>query len=182
MTEAKRARFRAAFPMGGDAGVGANVEAYVAAYVSLPWGSRYIRKYLDDIDALGRLEREVLLMRLANELEEYLDLGILYQGDDRRRAMNRAHGDGRLLITISEQLGFPILGACLDEAFAAAAETDLGPGRRGSEAPNQSFLVAPLSYQRIVDGLAARLRGAAGAQPSPEIPVPGSPRPAVGSQ
>ena len=39
-----------------------------------------------------------------------------------------------------------------------------------------------LGSLRVVDGLAARLRGAAGVQPSPEKAVPSSPRPAVGSQ
>ena len=98
-------------------------------------------------------------MRLANELEEYLDLGMLYFGEDRRRRTNYLNNNGLLMIQMAEKLGFPALGAGLAQAFKETADAEFVPALRGPTERNISFLLAPLSYQRLMDGLAARLKG-----------------------
>jgi hypothetical protein len=174
ITDAKRDRLRADFPFGGDGRVGAEVEAYIARYQSFPWGSKYICSYHRDLNTMSGLDREVLLMRLANELEEYLDLGVLYHGDEARRGLNCLDGNGRTLIAMAEQLGFPALGASLADAITEVANADFNPALRGLDARNKSFVLAPLSYQRIVEGLAARLEGAAVARATIMDPAHGS--------
>jgi hypothetical protein len=163
MTNAKRAHLKASFSAGGDDLAGAAVEAYVARYQSLPWGSKYISSYYRDVDTMSPIDREVLLMRLANELDEYLDLGILYRGDEGRPILTRLDGNGRMLIMMAERLGFAALGTNLAQAFTAVAEADFSPAQRGLVARSRSFTLAPMSYQRIVDGLVNRRAGAAAA-------------------
>jgi hypothetical protein len=164
ITDAKRERLKAGLQAGVDARVVTEVEAYVARYQSFSWGSKYISNYHRDVNTLNSLDREVLLIRLANELEEYLDLGILYRGDEGRHELSGLDGNGRMLIAMAEQLGFPALGASLAQAFTEVAEADFSPAQRGLDARNKSFLLAPLSYQRIVDGLATRAAGATAAK------------------
>lgn len=63
-------------------------------------------------------------------------------------------------IEMAESLGFPALGADLARAFEEVAAADFAPALRGSNARNTSFVLAPQSYQRIMDVLAKRLQGA----------------------
>jgi hypothetical protein len=118
-------------------------------------------------------------MRLANEVDDYLDLGILYQRNEGRQWLSSPDYSGRMLIELAGQLGFPALGASLAQAFEQVAEADYSPARPGPDARSRSFLLAPLSYQRIVDGLATRLGGAAAAKAtvqnaSEAAPLPGT--------
>lgn len=161
IANAKRDRLKVA--------VGDEVEEYVARYDALPWGAKYITGYHQRAGALSGLERDVLLMRLANELEEYLDLGILYFGDKRRQQTDYLNDDGRMVIEMAESLGFPALGADLARAFEEVARADFAPALRGANARNTSFVLAPQSYQRIMDVLAKRLRGAEQAKAVSEI-------------
>ena len=144
--------------------VGEVVEEYLARYDALLWSDKLIAGYCDQIDALTQVDRDVLLMRLANELEEYLDLGMLYFGEDRRRRTNYLNDNGQLMIRMADKLGFPALGAALALAFKETAETDFVPALPGGNERNSSFLLAPQSYQRVMDKLTTRLRGAGSAK------------------
>jgi len=154
--------------------VGEEVEEYLARYDALPWSDRHIADHYHKIDALSGIDREVLLIRLANELEEYLDLGMLYFGEERRRRTNYLNDNGRLMIEMAEKLGFPALGASLAQAFKETADANFVPALRGPKERNSSFLLAPQSYQRVMDKLTTRLQGAgstkAGAQNQTEVP------------
>jgi hypothetical protein len=97
-------------------------------------------------------------MRLANELEEFLDLGLHY-GGERRRSASSGDRRCRLMIEMAQRLGYPRLAEelarIIDESGSAAIETDFLPGQRR----NTSFVLAPLSYQRLKDALGRRLAG-----------------------
>jgi hypothetical protein len=179
VTDAKRGRLKASIADQTDARVAVEVEAYVFRYQCFSWGSQFISNYHRDIRTLSSLDREVLLMRLANELDDYLDLGILYQRNEGRHWPSSPDYSGRMLIEMAGQLGFPALGASLAQAFEQVAEADYSPARPGPDARSRSFLLAPLSYQRIVDGLATRLGGAAAAKATAQnaaeaAPLPGT--------
>ena len=62
--------------------------------------------------------RSLLLMRLANELEEYLDFGNLYAPDaEDRKQFRRIYG--QYMIELTRAVGVPEFGAELAAAFAA---------------------------------------------------------------
>lgn len=150
ISNAKREQVRAV--------AGEEAEEYIARYDALAWNDKLITGYYEGIDALVGIDRAVLLMRLANELEEYLDLGMLYFGDERRRRTDYLNDNGRLMIRMAGKLGFPALGAALAQAFKETAEAEFAPALRGSNARNNSFVMAPQTYQRVMDGLATRLK------------------------
>ena len=58
--------------------VGADAEALVAAYTEWPWWERLTALRDEGAGALAEWERPLALLRLANELEERLDLGTEY--------------------------------------------------------------------------------------------------------
>ena len=138
--------------------VGKEVEEYVARYTSLRWNKEAIPAIHGELDALGPFDRGVLLIRLANELEEYLDLGILYCGDERRRQTNYVDHNGQLMVQMAEKLGFPALGNGLESAFKEVAVADIPPLLRGPRAQNFSFVIVPRSYQNLMEALAKRLK------------------------
>lgn len=94
----------------------AQVEALIAAYNRLPWHDpQALAAYAADPEPLDAQTRQVLLMRLANELEDYLDVGMAYRGGYpfRERLAQRS----ALLIALAERLGQGPLAAQLRAAF-----------------------------------------------------------------
>lgn len=148
VSDARRARVRSA--------AGERAEEYVFRYQTLSWSDSSIRSVSGGLEGVTPTDRDVVLMRIANELEEFLDLGILYGGERKRLAISEAHRC-RLLIEMARQLGVPALAAELERAAAECASAVLPAGLDRRGAPDSSFLLAPASYQRLKDSLTARL-------------------------
>ncbi len=149
ISRAKRERLRAA--LGDDA------EALVARYTNLPFGGEHLAALVHGLNEVGPLDREVLTMRLANELEEHLDLGVLYCPNAEER-LAWADRYGGLCVEMAERLGFPALAQQLVAAFEETRTAIVPVALRfagGSSHPlrpirmladNSSFLLPPLSH------------------------------------
>jgi len=140
------------------AAIGADAEDLVASYTRLPWGAEHLPGLLEKAgSADGRL-RDVLVLRLANELEEHLDLAPLYcPNAAERRAW--AEANGSLCVQMAERLDLANLARALARAFEetrsggvpAALWVDAGrwdrtqPIRLLSDA--SSFLLPPASHR-----------------------------------
>jgi (p)ppGpp synthase/HD superfamily hydrolase len=139
------------------AAVGAEVEDYVARYTALKWNADVARRTFDKLDSLSRPEKDVVLIRLANELEDYLDLGVLFCGVGKRTQAGNLDSSGQVMGDIARRLGFPELA----EAMKTELErTAVAKEQRRFEATGSrdfSFLAPPLSYKRLMDVLAKRL-------------------------
>jgi (p)ppGpp synthase/HD superfamily hydrolase len=99
--------------------VGSEVEEYITKYQVLKWNkNNNISVICQGLDSLEPIEREVLLIRLANELEEYQDLGLLYCPKEKQKRYSDRHHQ---MVEMAEKLGFPILAA---EFKKAKAEMD----------------------------------------------------------
>ena len=123
--------------------VGPEVEELVRQYTLLSWHDRTIPKIHHEIETLDSQERDVLLIRLANELEDHLDLGVLYCADaGQRREYVRA--SLYLSVDMAQRLGFPELADALSQAFTETLSEDVPTTLRRRE--SSSFLVAPASY------------------------------------
>jgi (p)ppGpp synthase/HD superfamily hydrolase len=139
---AKRARVRRV--------VGNEVQEYVTRYDRLLLTPREISRLQDTLDQLNPIDRHVVLMRLANDLEHRLDFGGLYfvhsekQQRDRQRGMKTR---GPQLAMLAEKLGFPSLAAEIANVFrnAAAVELPLEPFIRCDH--TVAYLVVPRSYR-----------------------------------
>jgi (p)ppGpp synthase/HD superfamily hydrolase len=148
VSEARRDRVRSV--------AGERAEEYVSRYQALFWSDHTIRSITAGLDGMTAMERDVVLMRLANELEEFLDFGILYGGEQKRLAISDRHRC-RLMIEIAQRLGFPTLSEELARSIDGSAAAVIPGELLRARTVNASFLLAPQSYQRLKDALSTRL-------------------------
>ncbi|MBD2180488.1 HD domain-containing protein [Planktothrix sp. FACHB-1355] len=135
--------------------VGKDVEKYIAKYTALAWNEESISAIAQNLNTLTPSDRHVLLMLLANELEDHLDLGILYCANFEKR-LRYVKRSGDLIVKIAEELGFASLAAELTRVFAEVTSANIPAGLRSTY--NYSFQLAPKSYhKRTLIGLRDRL-------------------------
>lgn len=136
--------------------IGSNVESYIVGYTALRWNDRTIPEIYDRLTDLNSFEREVLLMRLANELEDHLDLGVLYCGNVEKRLQHiTATGDS--IVAMATFLGFPTLAAALSQAFQETVSARLPPELRNQSDYSYCIPTSP-SAQRWWGETVARYR------------------------
>lgn len=110
LTPAKRAATRDA--------VGEQCEGLVTAYTSLEWGGEAIARWAASTDSLSKDERVAVRVRLANDLEDHLDLGMRYA----RKSKPAAAGD-QLLVLAERLVGADFAHELADAIAANAAAT-----------------------------------------------------------
>lgn len=135
MSEAKRRRVRAA--------VGDDVEGLVARYTRLRWDPGSMGALVDAATILRGGDRWVLLIRLANELDDHQDLGLLYVAEvERRRELVRTVVDPG--IAMADRLGYPALAAELTRVAKETLTAEVPAMLRGPR--DDSFVSAPASH------------------------------------
>ena len=117
--------------------VGADVEVLIWDYHCFPW---YCKEALDGhlarFDDYGEREHRLLVMRLANELEDHLDLNMAYRGT---RSFQEEIGEyGPRCVALAKQLGRIRLAGELEEVFAA---------HRAEWIPEELQTKKPFSYK-----------------------------------
>ncbi len=137
ISDAKREQIREA--------VGEEIEQYVARYTSFPWNSKSMPETHDGIDGLGPMDRNVLLMRLANQLEDYLDLGILYcpNADSRKKSLHRR---APFVAEMAKKLGYHILAEELDKALQEITSTEIPVDLRNKFSQHRAYRILPKSF------------------------------------
>ncbi|MEO1348880.1 MAG: DUF6817 domain-containing protein [Cyanobacteria bacterium J06635_15] len=106
--------------------VGGKIEAYVAQYSTFVWNEQTIPEIFNSLPSLEKDEigSQVLLVRLANELEDHLDLGVLYcRNLEGRLAYIR--NSGSLIVDMANALGFPSLSDRLSKTFQETLEAEV---------------------------------------------------------
>ena len=128
----------------GDA-VGKEVEEYIARYTHLRWNRRTIPTIYDEFQTFGPIDRDVLLMRLANELEDLQELGVLYcfRAEGRRRHYMQV---GPMMIDMAQKLGCAPLAAELERVLGETAAAEIPVQLRCRH--TGVALIAPRSYRR----------------------------------
>ena len=116
------------------AAIGEAAEALVWRYHEMPWTPSEIGRLLSDHARLSETDRWVVLMRLANELDDNLDLAML-QSLEEKDAYRDCRDD---LVALARAIGCPSLANTLLAAYREASE--------GSWAAALS-LDRPASYQ-----------------------------------
>ena len=106
MTDRKRRQFREL--------VGEDVERLLHAYTVLSWNAHMVRELHSRIDQLSDDEQAVVLVRLANELEDYLDLGMAYCGKTSSKSLLAAHDE---MLELARRLGSAELASELAQAM-----------------------------------------------------------------
>jgi (p)ppGpp synthase/HD superfamily hydrolase len=130
ITDAKREKVQQA--------VGVETEELISKYTALKWNKTTIPAICDRLNTLDPTERQVLLIRLANELEDHLDHGVLYCGNaEQRREYIRS--SLYLSVEMACKLGFPTLAAALECNFRNTFLVELPAAVRTSR--NSSYLL-----------------------------------------
>jgi hypothetical protein len=140
--------------------VGERIEDLLVRFRGLrisPGTSEDVRRSLPELD---ETERRLVLVELADHLEKYVDLGVLYFGEN-DWIIDADGRIGRDLIEIAEELGEPRLSEMLATGFTHAAThaADVPAELRSSDKRRYLKLIVPRSCSRR---LSPRLR--AGAQ------------------
>ena len=118
--------------------VGKETEELVRAFTDFLWNKKTIPIIAKSLDTLSPRCRQALLIRLANELEDYLDLGILYCNGVPRARMRPPRFQS-LLVHMSKQLRFPKLASAFRQAFQEAVSAQVPEFLRRKE--HYSFLI-----------------------------------------
>jgi len=127
--------------------LGGEVENYIAHYTSLRWTEKTIPEIYKKFRLFSQIERDVLVVRLANELEDLSELGVLYCYS--APAKSRHYSRIALpMIDMADEIGFPRLAEELNEAvvntLAEKAFEELKSNYKGVR------LLVPSSYTKSV--------------------------------
>jgi len=96
--------------------IGDSAEALVWRYQELGWSETTVARMRDGLDTLTMADRTVLLMRLANELDDNLDLEMRYC--HAAKDQHRKHRG--TMVAIAGALNQPALAHAFDEAYREA--------------------------------------------------------------
>jgi (p)ppGpp synthase/HD superfamily hydrolase len=129
--------------------VGAEIEELVFRFNELRLHPDTIEEDRRTMAALDETGRRLQLVAIADHLEKYVDLGVLYFGDD-REIVSWTRRIGQDLIDMASELGQPRLARMLETAFAeASAEaTKIPPDLRASDGRRHLKLLVPRSCAR----------------------------------
>lgn len=130
------------------AGVGPRVEELIFRFADLRVGPATIEDIRASVPDRDETDRRLILMDLADHLEKYTDLGILYFGE--ADWIDESTGRmGPQLVALAEELGEPRLGAMLSSALeeAAAEKGEVPPELRPSDGRRYLKLVVPRSCE-----------------------------------
>jgi hypothetical protein len=122
------------------AATGPEIEQLVFAYHGFPWSEASVQELLARGGTLDGTERDLVVLRLANEVEDRLDLGLLHSQQVRR--------DVTAMIALAEGLGLPVLATGLRQVQAEEAAGRVEPGL---VRPDHGVVrMAPRSHRRRV--------------------------------
>lgn len=123
--------------------IGEEVEDLVFRYTRLRWTAETIGALAYTAASMEAPDRRVLLMRLANEVDDHQDLGLLYvaEVEHRREFIRTALHPG---VEMAERLGYPALAIELARVLRETLTADVTPALRGPQ--DDSFLLAPASH------------------------------------
>jgi len=126
--------------------LGIEAEDLVARYANFEWTAAGLATLRDRLPALAPADRDVVLIRLANELDDHLDLAALYSGNAEARRRRIGAGLG-VAVDIARDLGALELASSLDRAFRVTLTTDLPNVLRTAHAASYS-LMPPSAMRR----------------------------------
>jgi (p)ppGpp synthase/HD superfamily hydrolase len=127
--------------------VGNEVEEYIFKYTTLKWNSQTIPIILDHLNTYSIIDRNVILIRLANELEDNLYLAPLYCVDESKRRQYIEHC-GPIMIKMADILGYPALASEMKKVFGEIVSTKIPDELRNVNGSRRAYPVVPKSYRK----------------------------------
>ena len=142
------------------AAIGKEAEGLVWRYCTMPWTPSEIGRLQTDLGQLSETDRLVVLMRLANELEDNLDLSMLHC----HPAKDAFRGQRDSLVALARSIGCPELANTFVSVYQEASEgawaAAISLNRRSSYQLASPFGLRILKPARRLVDLAKVLAGA----------------------
>jgi (p)ppGpp synthase/HD superfamily hydrolase len=123
--------------------IGPEAEDLVHAYTVLPWSAAALGRLLDEHGKLSARDRDVVLLRLANEVDEHVDCGVAFA--DRNHEPLYADAAVDTMCELAVAIGHRDLAQLLDRVRDRGAEPR--PAELHSDL-TASVLRPPASYRR----------------------------------
>ena len=127
--------------------VGSEVEAYVQMYTDLPWSMRDAPALVERIDDMTPGERDVVLLRVVNELEDHLDGATLYCYSAARHK-DKLEQRREVLGALARRLAASALEQEIERVFAACANQPVVPELLPRRRTPRSHRVLPRSCRK----------------------------------
>lgn len=138
-----------------EAVVGLQVEELVAGYTALRSNRATASAIATELKTYDAIGRGVVLMRLANEVDEHLDGGVLCLPDaERRRSADMLLLPS--LVAMAEELGYPILASELARVFEETMSSTI-PAWVPFGSMRAVSLQVPMSCRRSLRSLLANV-------------------------
>ena len=126
--------------------VGQETEEHIAHYFHLNWDSKNLEHLREHFTGLSILDRDSLLIRLADLLEKCVDLGTLFSskgGGPRQSILKK----GQTRVDLAVKLGYPALAEQLQAAHEAVLKGEVPSILCNSNGAKRDFLLTPLSFR-----------------------------------
>ena len=118
--------------------IGVEAEQLVWEYCCFAWDDEAVAGLRERADRLSGVERDLTVLRLANEVDDFTDLGLLHSHQERLE-------DGPM-VALAEAIDEPVLAAALRRLAIEEAAAQVEPGVRGAE--RISYRLVPPSAPR----------------------------------
>jgi hypothetical protein len=130
--------------------VGAQTEEYITRYDRFLLTAQELASLETMLSDLSAIDRYIVLMRLANELEHHLDFGGLYFVEgEQRQAAHRRYLEARFpaLIKLANALGYGSLATELEKVWRQIAALKLPLEPVIASRQKVAYLIAPKSHK-----------------------------------
>jgi (p)ppGpp synthase/HD superfamily hydrolase len=136
--------------------VGQETEEHIVRYFQLNWDKQNLEELQERFSELSAIDCDSLLIRLADNLEKFVDLGVLFssRGAGPKRSIQKK---GPTRVELARKLGYPALAEQLQTAHEAILNAEIPSILCNSNWAKRDFLLAPLSYRlRLIAWLSSR--------------------------
>lgn len=123
-----------------EAQLSSRIEDLIFSYNRMPWSAQDIQNMHDNFDKVTAKEKEILLLRLANEVDDYADLGMLYASKVRPRFNQETF---RHMESLSQKLGYPYLSQILNQVFRETEDSVVPDQLKAPNSMQSSYLIQP---------------------------------------
>ena len=117
-----------------------DAEALITRYAVFPWKAANYHTIFERKPEFAAANRDILIIRVANELEDCLDNGLLYCSERRRKVGIR---EVAKCIQLANALRLPKLVEELKRAFVRTRDTDIPPLLAGRHIHSYSLPSSP---------------------------------------
>lgn len=125
--------------------IGVEAEALVAAYTASSRTLSALLKTHERFDEMSDAERKVLLLQLANELDDYRDDAAHFAAN-RDGRLDKVKQSVREQADMAEKLGYPQLAALIARVYRNTSNSELSEEFRSQE--NNAYGLVPLSCRK----------------------------------